>query len=49
MQSPIVVFDHIKKTVTMSPQGPVQDRAVEDVLAGLRQQVTSASGVAPAK
>lgn len=49
MQSPIIVFDHIHKTVTVAQQGPVYDKKVEEVLAGQREQVTSTGGSAPGR
>lgn len=43
MQSPTVIFDHIKKTVTVAQVG-LTDRQVQEVLAAQRGQVTSAAG-----
>jgi hypothetical protein len=48
MQTPIVVFDHIAKTVTMAQQGVSQDKKVEELLATQRAQVTS-SGSSPSR
>jgi hypothetical protein len=41
MQSPIIVFDHITKTVTMLPTGPMSDKRLADVLAAQRDQVAT--------
>jgi hypothetical protein len=44
MQAPIVIFDHVKKVVTVVQQGPAYDKNVEEALTALRGQVTTASG-----
>ncbi|MDP2711049.1 MAG: hypothetical protein Q8O56_07500 [Solirubrobacteraceae bacterium] len=48
MQSPIMVFDHVKQTVTVVAQGSVSDKKVVEALAAQRGQVTS-SGGSPAR
>lgn len=48
MQSPLVIFDHIAKTVTVAQQGAVYDKKVEELLATQRAQVTS-SGSSPSR
>jgi hypothetical protein len=44
MQGPVVVFDHIRKSVTVSQPGPTSDKQVQEALAAQRGQVTSAAG-----
>lgn len=44
MQSPTLIFDHIKKTVTVSQPGPMSEKQVQEALAAQRNQVTSAAG-----
>jgi hypothetical protein len=41
MQSPIIVFDHIKKTVVSIPTGPAADKRLAEVLASQRDQVAT--------
>jgi hypothetical protein len=48
LQSQIIVFDHITKAVSVSPQGAHQDEKVQKVLAAQREQITS-SGSSPAR
>jgi hypothetical protein len=48
LQSPIIVFDHINKDVSVSPEGAQQDEKVQKVLAAQREQITS-SGSSPAR
>lgn len=44
MQSPTLIFDHIKKSVTVSQPGPTSEKQIQDALAAQRGQVTSAAG-----
>lgn len=46
MQSPIMVFDHVKQSVTIVQQGAANDKKVTDVLAAQREQVTSSGSSA---
>jgi len=48
MQSPIIVFDHIRKVVTVAQPGPTYDKTVAEVAAAQAGQVTS-SGDNPAR
>jgi hypothetical protein len=41
MQSPMIVFDHVKKAVTAIPTGPRADRKLADVVSTQRKQVSS--------
>jgi hypothetical protein len=47
MESPIIIFDHVNKLVTVAQQG-AHDTKVDEALAAQREQVTSAGG-APAR
>lgn len=44
MQSPIVIFNHITKSVTVAKPGPVHEQQVQEALAAQRSQITSAAG-----
>jgi hypothetical protein len=44
MESPIIIFDHVNKVVTIAQQG-IHDKKVDEALAAQRQQVTSAGGI----
>jgi hypothetical protein len=41
MQQPIVIFDHLTKTVTTLPTGPQPDKRVAEILAAQKQQVAT--------
>jgi hypothetical protein len=41
MQSPIVVFDHIRKVVTTLQTGPRPDKRLAELLAEQREQVAT--------
>ena len=41
MQSPIVVFDHVRKVFATFQVGPRQDKRVEELLATQRGQVAT--------
>ena len=47
-QGPVMVFDHVKQTVTVVAQGGTNDRKVAEALAAQRAQITS-SGTSPAR
>ncbi len=47
MQSPVIIFDHVNKVVTVAHQGSGDDKKVEEVLAAQRDQVTTAGGRPP--
>lgn len=44
MQNPIIVFDHVKKVVTVAQPGPVYNRKMVEALAAQRAQVTGSAG-----
>ncbi len=48
MQSPIMVFDHVAKTVSVIQQGAATDKKVAEAFAAQREQITS-SGNSPAR
>lgn len=41
MQSPLIVFDHIRKMVVAVPTGPVADRKLGELLALQRKQLAT--------
>jgi hypothetical protein len=41
MQSPIIVFDHIRKTTAVVLTGPAADRRLDEVLASQRKQIAT--------
>jgi hypothetical protein len=41
MQSPIIIFDHITKTVVTLPTGPAADKRLDEVLASQRKQLAT--------
>lgn len=41
MQSPLIVFDHIKKTAVTLQTGPGADRQLDEVLESQRRQVAT--------
>jgi len=41
MQSPLIVFSHIKKTVVTIPTGSAADKRLDEVLAWQRKQCTT--------
>jgi hypothetical protein len=44
MESPIIIFDHVNKMVTIAQQG-AHDKKLDEAMAAQREQVTTASGV----
>jgi hypothetical protein len=41
MQSPMIVFDHIKKITFAVPTGPNADRRLDELLASQRKQLAT--------
>jgi hypothetical protein len=41
MQEPIIVFDHIRKTVSTVPTGPAADEKLAELLESQRNQVAT--------
>jgi hypothetical protein len=41
MQAPIIVFDHIRKTVATVPTGPAADKRLAELLESQRNQVAT--------
>jgi hypothetical protein len=41
MQQPIVIFDHLSKTVATVQTGPQPDKRVDELLAAQQQQVAT--------
>jgi hypothetical protein len=41
MQAPLIVFDHLTKTVAVVPTGPSPDRRVAELIATQQQQVAT--------
>ena len=41
MQSPIIVFDHIRKVVATVQTGPRPDKRIADILAAQRNQIAT--------
>jgi len=47
MQSPIIVFDHIRKTVFTVQIGPGTDKRLDEVLAAQREQIATSGRSGP--
>jgi hypothetical protein len=41
VQSPLIVFDHIRKMVVAVPTGPVADKKLAELLASQRNQLAT--------
>lgn len=41
MQTPLIVFDHIRKVIVTIPTGPVADKRLGELLALQRKQVAT--------
>jgi hypothetical protein len=41
MQAPILVFNHVNKTVVSIPTGPAADKRLDDLLASQRDQIAT--------
>lgn len=45
MQSPIILFDHIKGVMTVVQQGPAQAKKLEELTDAQRAQIATSGGV----
>jgi hypothetical protein len=41
VQAPLIVFDHVRKTVATLATGPFADKRLADVLAAQRKQIAT--------